>query len=208
MEPQTKRGTDRNYRVDLPYDSWYEFHADLPEKVQINSSQEFLRLWNTCPEDKDIINVFGPKKVPRFTRVYGKDYKFSRVEHASPPIDDPFVKEVLRFVQTYSELPYNGVVVNYYRDGSHRMSRHSDSMHGLVEDQAIFIFSYGTDRLFRIYSKPTNEIQVKPINIILRHNSLIVLCNKFQEYYQHAIPKASLTTCPDPMINITVRLFK
>lgn len=193
-------------RYDLPYNSWCEFYPTIPDNIRIDK-EEFERLWNLHPSEKGIVNVFGPKETPRWQQSFGRDYTFSKTEHKALPITDPYLVKILDWVRLHSGLPYNGILLNWYQDGSHHIGAHSDDERDLVPNSSIYSFSFGQERDFRIISKPKNPDKIETITLSLPDNSLVIMGGEMQRWYKHEVPKRALSTCPNRRINITVRLF-
>ena len=201
---------------ELPHESWLRTYAQLPESIQVDQT-EFDRLWSLHPAEFATVNVFGPKKTPRWQQSYGRDYTFSGVRHKARPIDDPYLKKILRWVNRHAEkqelLPdgatYNEILINWYQDGNHYIGKHSDDESEMVANTPIYSFSFGQQRTFRIRSRNNVTTQLEnPYDIAMPNNSLVIMGGKMQTYYTHEVPKGKASETLGSRINITVRAFK
>jgi len=191
-------------RVDLGKNSWYEFHQIVPEEIQMDALM-FEHIWNLHPEDYGTVKIYGKDiKTPRWQQTYGKDYKFSGINHEALPITDPYLQKLNEWVNNNSGLLFNQLLINWYQDGNHYIGKHSDNEKQLVPNSPIYSFSFGQNRDFRIISKDNS---LKPIKINLPSNSLIIMGGEMQTHFYHEVPKRALSNCPNRRINITFRLF-
>lgn len=196
---------------ELPHHSWVHQYPSL-WKHRLEG-KEYERFWNTHPEERGTVTVYGRQhQTPRWFQSFGRDYTFSREEHESLPITDPYLVSLLKWVNSHAhyrrwipeDLSYNGILVNWYQDGDHHIGAHSDSEKGLVPEMPIFSFSFGQERTFVVTSKG-NELE-EPLRIQMPDNSLLVMGGKMQKYYKHAVPKQKYAK--GSRINITMRIFR
>lgn len=197
------------------------------------SETNFKKLWSLHPEEYGTVKMYGNEiATPRWQQTFGQDYYFSGMTHKAVPLEDDFLKTLLAFVNKHSLkyglreesegrslLEYKQVLVNWYEDGNHYIGKHSDNESQLVPNSAIYSFSFGQERDFVITSKksrrdtPSSEsqrdtaLQYRKV-ITMPTNSLLVMCGEMQKYYKHEVPKRALSKCPDPRINVTMRLFE
>lgn len=191
----------------LPGNSWYKFIESIPADLQVDTDL-FEHLWSLHPHELGEVKIFGKiTKTPRWQQSYGRDYKFSGMNHHALPIEDPYLIKLLEWVKKDSGIEYNQVLINWYQDGNHYIGKHSDDERDLVSGDPIYSFSFGQERDFRITNKPKSEFQISPIKIKLPSNSLIIMGGDMQKHYHHEVPKRALSTCPLRRINITVRHF-
>lgn len=184
---------------------------NLPLNLQVNLTT-FDELWDLHPKELGIIKIFGKEiATPRYQQSFGMDYKFSGLKHKAEPIDNPYLKRILNFICKLSEKSYNMLFLNWYSDNTHYIGAHSDNESQIIEKSDIYSFSFGAERKFIIKSKrDTKEGKNKKNKfkkeIILKNNSLIIMCGEMQKYYTHEIRKQK-KIC-GRRINITSRLFK
>lgn len=154
---------------------------------------------------------------PKLGKLYGKDmrmqrsvgffanpketvgYKFSRQVMKSIPPSEAMVA-LMAMISELIGSKINGILVNWYENGSEYISPHSDDERGL-SDTGVFCISLGADRTFRLRNKATKKIL---FDTYTRHGTALMMqgCD-FQKVMTHEIPKcAAITT---PRISITGR---
>jgi alkylated DNA repair dioxygenase AlkB len=97
-------------------------------------------------------------------------------------------------------ITFNGVLLNYYRDGNDSVAWHSDkdTVPGLKTE--IASVSIGQSRNFDFRSKNNHRQQY---SIKLEHGSLLLMKGDLQQYWEHRIAKS--TTRMKGRINLTFR---
>lgn len=177
------------------------------------SGEEFNELLKLCPTVKNRVLIHGKKiETPRFQRLYGEAaYRFSGITLAPDPLTNSVLIYLLELVnrwEGYSDLPadsrpYNGMLVNWYLDGSHYIGPHADDERDLLEGAPIYSFSFGATRTFRFHPKTGG---VKVLDIPLEDGTMIAMCGDCQKELKHSVPKDKW--CKTPRINVTIRAFK
>ena len=106
-------------------------------------------------------------------------------------------------VEDISGFHFNGVLLNYYRDGNDSVAWHSDNEAQLGDQPGIASFSLGETRKFVIKKakKPDSCLE-----IFLRTGDLLIMYGEFQQNWIHALPKSKLIK--NPRINLTFRKIK
>ena len=128
-------------------------------------------------------------ETPRWIQSYGNNYNFSGMNHDSLPVPE-ILQPLLNWVnQKEPDFEYNGILVNWYQDGSHYIGPHSDDESTFIKDSPIYAFSFGTSRNFNIISKNKNIDEKYKFS--LENNSLIVMGGECQKYYKHSISKST-----------------
>ena len=191
--------------IQLPSDGcWVKCYDQLPSEIMMDD-QTFDRIWQLHPTDLGKGKMFGkPITFQRYIQTYGQDYFYRGTNHQSQSITDPYLQTLVNWVGQHSNLPYKGILINWYQDGNHYIGDHSDNEKGLVPLSPIYSFSFGQERNFVIKSKDKSYQTIIP----MKHNSLIIMGGEMQKHYKHGVPKQAVSTCPKSRINITVRLFK
>ena len=188
-------------RENLTASSWYQ----LLDNVYPISDREFDELWHMHPESRDSIMMFGKSvTIPRYQKLYGHDveYRYSGKNMVSAPVTNSVMATTLTWVNQYEpQHQHNGMLVNWYRDGSHYMGMHSDDERDLTRGAAIYSFSFGAERVFRISNKATGE----KTDLLLRHGSLLIMGGAMQQEFKHGLPARA--GCKTPRINFTIRSF-
>ena len=96
--------------------------------------------------------------------------------------------------------PFNGVLLNLYRDGRDSIGMHADDEYEFGEEPTIASLSLGATRILKFQRKDKHGDIVKTC---LTDGSLLVMAGKTQKLYKHGIDK---TTQPvGPRINLTFR---
>jgi len=112
------------------------------------------------------------------------------------------MKALLDFVNNGFESEFNGVLVNYYPDGDHYISDHSDSELGLDPNGGVVIASAGATRTmhFKRTKNPplgTANFKYGAYKIPLTDGLLIAMKGpSFQKSYTHGIPKEPKASGP------------
>lgn len=187
---------------------WVQYFNPIDKSIYVDKKL-FEKLWQLHPEEQGSVKMFGKTvTTPRYQQTYGRDYRFSGIDHKALPIDDPYLKKILEYVNNHarSELdydqPFNQIMVNWYDGGSHYIGAHSDDEKQLVPGSPIYSFSFGQTRDFVITNK--KHIDEEKITISLPNNSLAIMCGDMQKHYKHEVLKSKED---GKRINITARSF-
>jgi alkylated DNA repair dioxygenase AlkB len=92
------------------------------------------------------------------------------------------VRDIADRVSAALSTPFNGVGLNFYRDGNDSVAPHNDRLQDLVAGQPIALLSLGGTRRMLIRSKRPGEPAV-PID--LEGGSLLVMSYATQLHYTH-----------------------
>ena len=98
--------------------------------------------------------------------------------------------------------PFNGIGLNYYRDGNDSVAPHSDRLHELVPGHPIALLSLGDTRRMLIRSKQPGEAAV-PID--LEGGSLLVMSYASQLRTTHGVAKTRAAVGPRISLALRVR---
>ena len=95
---------------------------------------------------------------------------------------------------------FNGVSLNYYRDGADSVAWHSDHNEGLTKNPTVALASFGATRsmLFRSKGPPRRQLRCD-----LEPGSLLAMCGDIQQHWEHHIPKVRTPT--DARISVALR---
>ena len=167
------------------------------EVIKTNSS--FLNIYtfdNTelldkCIEEcKDKLEDVITRKVSFFSDVITQDYMYGKVRICKTQKLTPSLKEILDFINVRFNSDYNGIIVNYYKDGSHYIEKHSDSQNH--PPNGVLLISYGSTRNFRVYDKKT-DVKVKDIDLVM--GEMVHMGGDFQSEFTHDVEQDfSITT--------------
>eukprot|EP00842_Homolaphlyctis_polyrhiza_P003777 jgi/Hompol1/43/HPOL_005206-RA len=83
------------------------------------------------------------------------------------------------------------VVVNAYRGPSECVGAHGDKMTYIGPRPVIASLTLGAARTFRLKRLPTPSQPSKTYDILLPHNSLLIMWPPTQELYKHEVPRVS-----------------
>ena len=115
----------------------------------------------------------------------------------------PTLKLIKSKAEQISEVSFNSVLLNLYRDGKDSVSWHSDDEPELGENPIIASISFGATRRFSLKHKISKDYK---IDINLLNGSLLLMKGETQHCWQHQIPKTSKFV--EPRINLTFRVIK
>ncbi|KAL8909358.1 MAG: hypothetical protein Q9171_005077 [Xanthocarpia ochracea] len=171
---------------------------------------------------------------PRYTTVFGLDEtsKFAsdgsilesstsepiapnKYPTCSPRPIPQCLDELRKITEVFTGSNYNFCLVNYYANGAHSISYHSDDERFLGPEPAIASFSLGAKRDFLMKHKPVPPKQndwiadavnsVKPLKLPLASGDMILMRGKTQANWLHSIPKRKGGESDKGRINITFR---
>ncbi len=146
------------------------------------------RLRTEIPWQQDSLN-FGGKSVPvpRLQAWFGdktSHYGYSGLRLRPHPWT-ALLASMRADLQSRLSLPFNSVLLNWYRDGADSVAWHSDDERELGADPQIASLSFGTARRFELRHKQHGNLQ----KINLTDGSLLVMGSGTQRHWQHRIPK-------------------
>ncbi|WAC14597.1 alpha-ketoglutarate-dependent dioxygenase AlkB family protein [Dyadobacter pollutisoli] len=124
-----------------------------------------------------------------------------RQDDKRPPI--PWTDELWEIktkVEDYTGIIFNGVLLNYYRDGNDSVAWHSDKDTIVGLKTEIASVSFGQARNFDFRNKENHRQQY---SLELGNGSLLLMKGDLQKYWEHRIAKSAV-----PMkarINLTFR---
>lgn len=140
---------------------------------------------------------------PRLTAWYGDpgtDYS-DPGSLANPLQWTPELLFIKQRVEALSEVSFNSVLLNYYRDGNDSVAWHSDKESILGRDPIIASVSFGQVRSFDIRNKACHKEQY---SVRLEHGSYLLMKRGLQLGWDHRIAKSAKPM--KPRINLTFRI--
>jgi alkylated DNA repair dioxygenase AlkB len=174
----------------------------------------FTALARELPFAQRPIVVFGREVLqPRLTAWIGDPeavYRYSNVVHEPLPFE-PTLAALRARVSELTEVPFNGVLCNLYRDGDDAMGMHSDSEPELGPEPVIASLSLGAERKFVLRAKKPVEARgsapeqenASPLDLTLTDGSLLVMRGSTQREFKHGIPRQRGLSAP--RMNLTFR---
>ena len=165
------------------------------------AAKHFKALYETLEWQETTINLFGRQmKSPRLSCWYGdKPYTYSGLTW-QPRTWPQELAEIRSRVGQIADTPFNGALVNLYRDGRDSMGWHADDEAELGPDPIIASVVFGTTRRF-VFRNKSNKTQ--KLEVPLTDGDVLVMGPGTQTNWLHAVPKS--TEPVGPRINLTFR---
>lgn len=113
-------------------------------------------------------------------------YRYSGLELAPAPLP-PRVSELLDAVNEQTQVAFNHVLLNRYRDGNDSMGWHSDDEAELGTNPPVASVSLGAARDFLV--RPRGKGAQGRVSIALGSGDLLLMTGATQHRYVHALPK-------------------
>ncbi|WP_316634459.1 alpha-ketoglutarate-dependent dioxygenase AlkB [uncultured Flavobacterium sp.] len=168
----TKEESDRFYEKILHQTKWREYEMEMYDKIV---TAPRMISWY---EDKD--NVGADQNGPDWT------YELLTIRGR---------------VEKETQLEFNSLLLNLYRNGNDGVSWHSDKEHNSGPNPIIASVTFGETRMFRLRHKFRKEIP--QVEIPLHHGSFLLMAGTTNSFWQHQIPKTAKNVLP--RINLTFR---
>jgi alkylated DNA repair dioxygenase AlkB len=165
-------------------DNWFTF---LSERIEFLSGE---------------ITLFGktyPK--PRLESFFAENeltYSYSGKQMKTQPFFNE-LGQLKKRVEINSELEFNAVLINLYRNGMDSNGWHADDEKELGDDPCIASLSLGAERTFELKHNQSKKI----IKLKLEHGSLLCMMKGSQRFWKHQLGKDK--TINAPRINLTFR---
>jgi len=137
--------------------------------------------------------------VPRMISWYGEKEKIGTSDsNAEWPTELVTIKDK---VEQETQLDFNAVLLNLYRNGKDGVGWHSDKENNTGKDPVIASVTFGETRMFRLRHKFRKDIP--PVEIPLHHGSFLLMGGTTNSFWQHQVPKTARNVLP--RINLTFR---
>ncbi len=154
-------------------------------------------------KNEEII-IFGKEIISKrkvaFYGDEGIEYTYSNKTKKGLVWTDHLLK-IKSLVEDYTQVSYNGCLLNLYHDGDEGMGWHSDGEKEIIANSSISSVSLGIERKFSFKNKSSKEI----VSIQLENGSLLEMKGAIQKHWLHALPKSK--KIKTPRINLTFRQF-
>jgi alkylated DNA repair dioxygenase AlkB len=128
----------------------------------------------------------------------GQSYRYSGSARTPQPWT-PLLNDIREQCERQTDHTFNGVLVNFYRDGNDHLGWHSDDELVNGPEPLIASISLGAERRFDMRHRDSGEV----VSTSLSHGSLLVMSGLSQKYWEHRIPK--MPRIVDPRVNLTFR---
>lgn len=170
------------------------------------SDKIFDELYSGINWRQDTTRLFGKDlTLPRLTAWYGdpgKSYTYSKIK-MEPDSWTPTLIKIKSKIEPLTEVGFNSVLLNLYRDGKDSVAWHSDDEPELGQNPIIGSVSFGGTRCFSFKHK---QIKERKVEIDLPHGSFLLMRGETQHHWRHQIAKT--TKAVSPRINLTFRIIK
>ncbi|MCD0470624.1 alpha-ketoglutarate-dependent dioxygenase AlkB [Flavobacterium sp. JAS] len=171
----TKEESDRFYEKILHQTKWREYEMEMYDKVV---TAPRMIAWY---EDKD--NIGADQNGPDWT------YELLTIRGR---------------VERETQLEFNSLLLNLYRNGNDGVAWHSDKEHNSGPTPIIASVTFGETRMFRLRHKFRKDIP--QVEIPLHHGSFLLMAGTTNSFWQHQVPKTAKNVLP--RINLTFRRTK
>ena len=113
----------------------------------------------------------------------------------------PELSAIRESVEQETQVTYNSVLLNLYRNGKDSVAWHSDKETYVGKETIIASVTFGETRMFRLRHKFRKDIP--QLEIPLHHGSLLLMAGTTQTFWEHQVPKTAKPVLP--RINLTYR---
>lgn len=178
-----------------------DYSPGFLEQTEADDLLNFL-LANVPWQQTRVIMYEREMLTPRLSAWYGPRPVRKDDKRVALPWLDPLIK-VKEKVEVITGMHFDGVLLNYYRDGNDSVSWHSDkdTVPGLKTE--IASLSLGQARNFDFRSKDNHR---QRYSVLLEHGSLLLMKGDLQRFWEHRIAKSRLVL--KGRINLTFRKIK
>lgn len=191
----------------------------LPAELQLDDHL-YSTLWDMRPHERHTIKLFGKTcTLPREQMVYGVDnYSYSGKVFPSQPIPlllqcyidwANALESELANKDGTDYIPYNMILVNWYKDGTDYIGAHRDDEKQIIPQSNVMTISFGAERTFRVRHAPKysdNKPVLPKKDYQVTNNSFLIMGGHFQDEFKHEVPKTKKVL--QSRISITLRKFK
>jgi len=175
-------------RIELGGGAWVDY---LPAWIASPEADRLLlALRDELAWEQREIVMFGRRVLqPRLIAWAGAfGYRYSR-QTLEPRAPAPALAALLACVVDHTQVPFNHVLANRYRDGSDSIGLHADDEPELGLDPVVATLSFGATRTFVL--KPRRASLGSRRSLDVEHGSLLVMGGTCQRHYVHGVPRQS-----------------
>ncbi|MBE9461429.1 alpha-ketoglutarate-dependent dioxygenase AlkB family protein [Dyadobacter subterraneus] len=191
---------DANESLSFPENLLEYFPGFLDPQQSISLMHQLIK---KTPWRQQIIQMYGKEVItPRLTAWFGdsnKSYQFSGTKFDPVPWTLELY-ELKEKIQKATGLPFNSVLLNFYRDGNDSVAWHSDNEKELGINPHIASLSIGQARQFEFRNKSDHS---RKYGLSLENGSLLIMKGDLQHNWEHRIPKSKKLN--NERINLTFR---
>ena len=176
----------REIEMPLPYDQMLRKLID-----QTIWRQEDVRIYGKVYQQPLLVALYADK---------GNTYYYSGISLNPLPWTE-LLREIKRRVEDCTDVRFNAVFLNLYRDHNDSMGFHSDDERELGKNPAIASVTFGATRIFKLKHKFLKELP--PVKIPLEAGTVLLMKGQTQHFWKHGIDKQR-EPC-GPRVNLTFR---
>jgi len=188
----------RKQRIEARDGGWILYLEDFLPAAEADGF--FTQLRAQVPWEQFRNRLWTFPRLTAFTADTGVVYRYSGVTHSGVGWTSPLLA-IRERVEHAAEAPFNGVLLNLYRDGNDSMGRHADAEPELGQNPLVASVSLGAVRTFVLRHNDGHE----KIGFDLAHGSLLVMGGTLQHHWKHELPKTKHPV--GERINLTFRHF-
>lgn len=164
------------------------------------SDRYYTTLLNNTPWQEYVMEIYDKTvTAPRMISWY--ENKDNPGADRTKPNWTPELLLIKKRVEKETQIEFNCVLLNLYRDGKDSVAWHSDREQNFGKDAIIASISFGETRMFRLRHKFRKDID--QVEIPLHHGSLLLMAGTTQSFWEHQVPKTARDILP--RINLTFR---
>ncbi len=176
----------RQIEMPLPYEL---ILAKLIEQTKWR--QESVRIYGKVHQQPRLVALYGDP---------GRRYDYSGIALHPLPWTD-LLREIKRRIEDCTEVSFNAVFLNLYRDHNDSMGFHSDDEKELGKNPAIASLTFGATRTLLLKHKFQKELPL--VKVSLDAGTVLLMKGATQHFWKHGINKQ---TAPcGPRVNLTFR---
>lgn len=135
---------------------------------------------------------------PRMVAWYGGSNRSLRKPNPDWPLE---LLDIRLRVEKETQIQFNAVLLNLYRNGKDGVAWHSDKTPGINKNMIIASVTFGDTRMFRLRHKFLKD--VPQVEIPLHHGSFLLMAGNTNSFWEHQVPKTARDVLP--RINLTFR---
>jgi alkylated DNA repair dioxygenase AlkB len=188
-------------------------HCIAEHELHLSYADWFQRVWELHPPQYQTIKMFGKDVLtPRYQQMYGRPGRVSGVLFEAKPIPTE-MELVVRLLQAFVISPQTGesyltsLLINWFANGDHCISAHSDDESHLHHNSPVFSLSLGATRRFVITPRAnTSAANPKKMELLLNDGDLVIMGGAMQKTHKHAVPKMKKSA--GKRMSVTMRCYK
>ena len=198
-------GSCPNYRFSLRFGDALDFQPTFMAEPECSALLESLRMipFKRLSHMRRGQRVFEPREVAYFVKdLSNTSYTYSGKTIQGVDVRvSPALVELWNRVEHGTQMQFNSVLINHYRDGNDSVGWHSDDepLYGL-DGTPVACLSLGATRTLLIRRKEDHK---EKLCLPVTSGSLYVMSKYFQHTWEHAIPKQRPST--ESRISLTFR---